>query len=58
MNHFEQFNEIINNFNREKIIYMIIRGFMLLPMTPDSDLDIVIKTEDFDKAEKIMILIF
>tara|TARA_B110000208_G_scaffold45975_1_gene60961 strand:- start:4220 stop:4822 length:603 start_codon:yes stop_codon:yes gene_type:complete len=54
MTHRLDFNTIIDEFNKNNINYTIIRGFMLLPKTPDSDLDIIIEKNDFDKTIKIL----
>lgn len=48
--HQKSLNNILNNFNNSNIQYIIIRGFLKLPTTADTDLDIIINNSDFDNA--------
>lgn len=41
--HFDVYNLILDELNKNKIEFIIIRGFKYLPKKPDTDLDIVIK---------------
>tara|TARA_Y100000389_G_C17430068_1_gene502033 strand:+ start:47 stop:1447 length:1401 start_codon:yes stop_codon:yes gene_type:complete len=50
MTHSLCFENFIDFLNRENIQYIIIRGFLELPVKPDTDLDIVFKEEDYNKV--------
>ena len=58
--HYSQFQDLIRQFEENNIRYIIIRGFIKLPITPDTDLDIVIHPDDFKNAKLILdkLLIF
>ena len=54
MTHQDVFNTILDLLNNQNIMYVFVRGFMLLPKTPDSDLDIVVKESDYKKVVTIL----
>lgn len=53
--HYFDFEKTMIDLEENNIRYVIIRGFKKLPITPDTDLDIVCHPEDLDKAKDIML---
>ena len=51
--HKDCYNYILNIFNINNIKFVIIRGFKFLPLKPDTDLDIIIHPESYNKFIKI-----
>tara|TARA_B110001450_G_scaffold50029_1_gene46651 strand:+ start:18424 stop:19524 length:1101 start_codon:yes stop_codon:yes gene_type:complete len=51
--HKECYNYILNIFNINNIKFVIIRGFRYLPVKPDTDLDIVIHPDSYNKFIEI-----
>lgn len=47
--HLENFNKFIQELNQTNIRYVVVRGFKQMPYTADTDLDIVIHYDDYDK---------
>jgi hypothetical protein len=52
--HYFEFEQIMNDLEVNNIRYVIIRGFKKLPLTPDTDLDIVCHPDDLNKLKEIM----
>lgn len=50
MTHLNQLKDFFDFLNKEKIRYVVIRGFLKLPITADTDLDIIIHPNDFQKC--------
>jgi hypothetical protein len=50
MTHLNQLKSFFNFLSNEKIRYVVIRGFLKLPITADTDLDIIIHPDDFQKC--------
>ncbi len=50
MTHLNQLKCFFEFLNNEKIRYVVIRGFLKLPITADTDLDIIIHPDDFQKC--------
>lgn len=50
MTHLKQLKCFFDFLNNEKIRYVVIRGFLKLPVTADTDLDIIIHPDDFKKC--------
>jgi hypothetical protein len=48
--HNKSLNIIFKEFYDSNINYVVIRGFLKLPLTADTDLDIIINNNDFNKA--------
>lgn len=53
-NHREKFDLFIKFLNYEKINYVIIRGYKKLPITPDTDIDIVYDEKDEERFLEIV----
>jgi len=53
MKHQDIFKEFAERLKSENIEYLIMRGYHLLPEKPDSDLDIVINTDQYDQVTAI-----
>ena len=51
--HKECFNYVLNTLNSNNIKFVIIRGFKYLPLKPDTDLDIIIHPESYNKFIEI-----
>ena len=51
--HIDCYNHILDTFNTNNIKFVIIRGFKYLPLKPDTDLDIVIHPESYNKFIQI-----
>tara|TARA_B100000886_G_scaffold339921_1_gene306969 strand:+ start:1895 stop:2995 length:1101 start_codon:yes stop_codon:yes gene_type:complete len=51
--HKECFNYVLNTLNSNKIKFVIIRGFKYLPLKPDTDLDIIIHPDSYNKFIEI-----
>jgi len=47
--HKDCYNHVLNTFNKNNIKFVIIRGFRYLPEKPDTDLDIIIHPESYNK---------
>ena len=52
--HFEKFDRFIEELNSNKVKYVIIRGYWQLPVTPDTDLDVVFHPDSYDKMLSII----
>ena len=52
--HKDQFIDLLNEINEQNIDYVIIRGFLRLPESPDNDIDLIAKDEDFDRCISII----
>lgn len=50
MTHLDQLKCFFDFLNNEKIRYVVIRGFLKLPITADTELDIIIHPDDFEKC--------
>ena len=50
MTHLNQLISFFNFLNDENIRYVVIRGFLKLPITADTDLDIIVHPDDFEKC--------
>ena len=53
--HYYNFEQTMNELDINNIRYVIIRGFKKLPLTPDTDLDIICHPEDLNKLTDIML---
>lgn len=53
--HYFDFEKTMIELEKNNVRYVIIRGFNKLPITPDTDLDIVCHPEDLDKVKDIML---
>lgn len=51
--HKECYNYILNELNINNIKFVIIRGFKYLPLKPDTDLDIIIHPDSYNKFSEI-----
>lgn len=51
--HKDCYNHILNTFNKNNIKFVIIRGFKFLPLKPDTDLDIIIHPNSYNKFIEI-----
>jgi hypothetical protein len=51
--HRTEFYNFIDKINKLNIRYVCIRGFQKLPEKPDTDLDVIIHLEDYDKFHEI-----
>ena len=51
--HKDCYNHILNIFNKNNIKFVIIRGFKFLPLKPDTDLDIIIHPNSYNKFIEI-----
>ena len=47
------YNHVLDTFNTNNIQYVIIRGFRFLPVKPDTDLDMIIHPNSYEKFKKI-----
>ena len=52
--HFNKFYDFIEELNKNGLKYVIIRGYWKLPITPDTDLDIVSHPDTYDKFIEIV----
>ena len=52
--HFHKFDCFINELNSNNVKYVIIRGHWKLPVTPDTDLDIVFHPQSYEKLLTII----
>lgn len=52
--HKDAYNFILDTFSKNNIEFIILRGFIHLPKKPDTDLDIVINSKDYDKFINIL----
>ena len=50
MTHLNQLISFFNFLNDENIRYVVIRGFLKLPITADTDLDIIVHPDDFERC--------
>jgi hypothetical protein len=53
--HYFDFEKTMIDLEKNNVRYVIIRGFKKLPITPDTDLDIVCHPEDLNKLKDIML---
>lgn len=52
--HLDAYNLILDKLNKNNINFIIIRGFKYLPKKPDTDLDIIIKPNDYSKFSDLI----
>ena len=53
--HFYDFEQTMVDLEKQKIRYVVIRGFKKLPQTPDTDIDLVCHPDDYDKLHNIFL---
>lgn len=52
--HRDCYENILNDFNKNQVIFVIIRGFKFLPEKADTDLDIIIHPSSWDKYNQVI----
>ena len=53
--HYYEFLETMKELDQNKVRYVIVRGFKTLPLSPDTDLDVICHPDDLDKLRDIML---